>query len=114
MSEGTSPGVNGARGIPLRELVRVPRLAAVGARIGLLGETAKGAALAPPPVTPPPVVPPVTTGPVGPRVGGQMYTDAGGFIGNAPGGAPLVIVASYAGTLRPTASPDRRCGGFRS
>lgn len=60
------------------------------------------------PVAPPPpaVVP---TGPVGPLVSGQRYTDASGYVELVPGDAPVVIVAPHGGTQSPSGLPDRSC-----
>lgn len=54
----------------------------------------------------PPAVP---TGPVGPLVVGQAYTDAPGYVEYIPGDAPLLIIAPHGGTDVPTGLPDRTC-----
>lgn len=63
------------------------------------------------PITPPLPPPPIPTGPVGPLVVGQVYTDQNGWVEYTPGDAPLVIMAPHGGTVAPTALPDRACGG---
>lgn len=78
------------------------------------GESAPSPAGAPTPTGPgptPPLTPAQPTGPVGPLVVGQTYTDRSEFVEYTLGDAPLVLVAPHGGALQPAGIPDRSCSG---
>lgn len=70
----------------------------------------ESATLAAPTPTPLPA-PAAPTGPTGPLVAGQVYTDQAGYVEYTPGNVPLVLVAPHGGSQAPAGLPDRSCSG---